>query len=73
MDNMADDFYEDDEPLADVIAAFDAGPKVRTTAPLPAGAVIGTVPTTFGSHVGGLILPNTIGIQLSFPRPVSVH
>lgn len=28
-----DDFYEDDEPVADVLAAFDAGEKVETRRP----------------------------------------
>ena len=30
---MAEDFYEDDEPLEDVIAAFDAGPHGVTARP----------------------------------------
>lgn len=31
---MADDFYEDDEPVADVLAAFEAGEKVTTRKPV---------------------------------------
>lgn len=31
---MPDDFYEDDEPVADVLAAFDAGKKVETRKPV---------------------------------------
>lgn len=31
---MADDFYEDDEPKEDVMAAFDAGEKQLTGPPL---------------------------------------
>lgn len=29
-----DDFYEDDEPVADVLAAFEAGDKVTTSKPM---------------------------------------
>lgn len=31
---MRSEFYEDDEPLADVVAAFDAGEKSTTRAPV---------------------------------------
>lgn len=31
--NTSDDFYEDDEPVEDVIAAFEAGEKGRTRPP----------------------------------------
>lgn len=30
---MADDFYKEDEPLEDVIAAFERGEKVLTAPP----------------------------------------
>lgn len=29
-----EDFYEDDEPVADVLAAFETGEKVETRAPM---------------------------------------
>lgn len=32
-----DDFYEDDEPVEDVLAAFNAGEKGYTVPPVPAG------------------------------------
>jgi hypothetical protein len=43
----ADDFYEDDEPVEDIIAAFEAGEKFVTTPPVVTLDTHGlTVPTT---------------------------
>lgn len=48
MDDVSDDFYEDDEPISDILAAFEAGPHVVSTPPahLPFGALfVSPVPT----------------------------
>lgn len=50
MSNMStgNDFYEADEPLADVLAAFQAAEKGVTEPHLPPGAAFVTPARTFG-------------------------
>jgi hypothetical protein len=36
MENVANDFYEDDEPLHEVLAAFNSAPKGLTGLPMAA-------------------------------------
>ncbi len=62
MRDMREDFYEDDEPVAAVIAAFDAGEKGKT-APRPLGVTTflavagykGLVPGTANRPAGELV------------------
>lgn len=71
MGDMANDFYEDDEPLADVVAAFEAAPK-GLTGHLPPGAVLVGTPATYGSRTDGLITPSTVGAKLTTEAPAPV-
>jgi hypothetical protein len=51
MANVNDDFFEPDEPVADVLAAFEAGEQRLTSLRLPGGGVIiSATPTFVGSH-----------------------
>lgn len=49
---MGIDFYEDDEPIEAIAAAFGTGPHPVTQAPpLPGGAVLVVPPQTFAQTV----------------------
>lgn len=74
MDPMRDDFYEDDEPVAEIVAAFEAGQKIRTgrSDHLPTGAVLGTPPQTFGLGTGGTAVPPYTPVRISVGAPASV-
>lgn len=52
MEHVANsDFFEEDEPIADVVAAYEHGPDGITTPPLPAGAVLVTRSMTYATTV----------------------
>ncbi len=43
----SNDFFETDEPIEDVIAAFEAGDHVLTAPPVPAGGhLVGVAPSS---------------------------
>lgn len=64
-----DDFYEDDEPVEQVVEAFGEGPHQQTVPPLPPGAVQVTPPETWGtpSVVVPSRSPQTWGMPLGTP------
>lgn len=69
-DVSSNDFYEDDEPIDDVVAAFGDGPHPLTAAPLPAGATLVTAFATFAD--GPTIRPSWGGLHITRPTSDSL-
>jgi hypothetical protein len=65
MGDVTQDFYEDDEPLEDVVAAFNAGPHGLTARPLPAGATVVRAVTSFVA--GQTVSPRPGAFQIARP------
>ena len=68
MHDVTNDFYEDDEQLTDVIAAFGSEPHLVTQPPLPAGAVLDVRSLTFACASATVSAPwtsSTPGMQLT--------
>jgi hypothetical protein len=51
------DFYEDDEPVEDVIDAWNSGEAGRTAPPMPFGAVV----LFQGAYQSPLLAPSVVG------------
>ena len=73
MDDVEHEFYEADEPVENIRAAFDRGDKQVTQEPieavldaikLPLGATAAGGTLTIGSSRHGLVLPNTLPVLI---------
>jgi len=62
------DFYEDDEPIEQVVAAYERGPHGFTAPSLPGGAVFVTPAQTFAQTVA----PRDTPITLNQPQLLTV-
>lgn len=59
------DFYEEDEPLQAVVAAFRAAEKGLTSPHLPPGASFVTAARTFGGGTIGRFSSGFLGLQVT--------
>jgi hypothetical protein len=66
MDGVTNDFYEDDEPVSEIVGAFESSPKGVTAPHLPPGAVLAAPAATFGLRSDGYVPVATLGVHLSF-------
>lgn len=60
-----DDFFEEDEPVEEIFATFDAGPHGFTAPPLPEGATFVVAGLTGAAGEGCYVFPGVIGVQVT--------